>query len=525
MRNQALGVVALFLLIYILPLGWRPLAIPDETRYAEIPREMIASGDWVVPRLNGLKYFEKPVLGYWLNASSILLLGENAFAVRLPSALSVGLTALLIFFLMRRFGGGPEAASIGAGAYLTCLLVLALGVISTLDSMLTLFLSGAMTFFFFAYQEGVPTRRLCFLILFGAFCGLAFLVKGFLAFAIPAIVIIPFLVWEGRLKPFIRLAWMPILGLLLVALPWGILIHLREGDFWTYFFWVEHVRRFLSPLPGQHPKPFWYFLPILAGGAFPWTTLLPATVPDIRSALRRREPLVRYAICWVLFPFVFFSACSGKLVPYIIPCFPPLIILIIIGVMAYFKRGNSRAFTMCAVSLAVFLFVILIVAVLIQVVSISGMRLYDPSEFWKFIVAVTGFLAWAAGAVLAVRSRSWRKRVALFMAAPLPLLFSAHGIIPNHVFADRAPERLLLRNQDKVHSETLIITGDHLVHAVCWVYQRNDAYLLETAGELAYGLKHDDSRPPRLVTLKDLPGFLDKHLNREGWVLFLKCKK
>ena len=92
-RKSNIAVVALFLLIYILPLGVRPMVIPDETRYAEVPREMLASGDWVVPHLNGLRFFHKPPLGYWLNATSMMLFGENAFAVRLPSAMSVGISA------------------------------------------------------------------------------------------------------------------------------------------------------------------------------------------------------------------------------------------------------------------------------------------------------------------------------------------------------------------------------------------------------------------------------------------------
>jgi len=156
MRKYSVAIIALFLILYILPLGVRPISIPDESRYGEIPREMIASGDWVVPHLNGLRYFEKPVLGYWLNALSMTLFGENAFAIRLTSALSAGISALMVFFLIRRFGGGPQAGILGAAVYLTSLLVLALGTLTILDSMLSMFLTGAMASFFSLTKKTSP---------------------------------------------------------------------------------------------------------------------------------------------------------------------------------------------------------------------------------------------------------------------------------------------------------------------------------------------------------------------------------
>ena len=101
-RHYAVLLLSFFFLAYLLPLGVRELLVPDETRYAEIPREMIAGGDWLVPHLNGLRYFEKPPLGYWVHAGALLLFGENNFAVRLPSALAAGLSALVITLLVSR---------------------------------------------------------------------------------------------------------------------------------------------------------------------------------------------------------------------------------------------------------------------------------------------------------------------------------------------------------------------------------------------------------------------------------------
>ena len=524
MKKYSVAVIALFLILYILPLGVRPISIPDESRYAEIPREMIASGDWVVPHLNGLRYFEKPVLGYWLNAFSITLFGENAFSIRLTSALATGISALIVLLLLRRFGGGSQAGIFGAAAYLTCLLVLALGTINILDSMLSMFLTGAMASFFFAYREERFLKKVAFLALLGLFCGLAFLIKGFLAFAVPFVTIVPFMLWERRFKELIKISWVPLLTVLIVTLPWCVMIHLRESDFWNYFFWTEHIKRFISPIAGQHPKPFWYFIPVLAGGALPWIFLLPSIFSGSKSVIRRKDPLVRFAICWLLFPFLFFSACSGKLVPYILPCFPPLVIILTIGLTDYFAQGKKKAFTICTLSLAVLMGAIAAALVMNQTTNMLGVRIYDRSETWKWALAACGFLVWGIGAFFSAMQSDYRKSLVLYLIAPLPLLFSGHFALPDQVLKERAPERLLLRNQDKVLADTIVVTGDHLVHAVCWFYKRDNVYLLEKSGEFRYGLERDHSKPSRLLTVKDLREIINRRPGKHRVVLFLKAK-
>ena len=341
MKKASIALIILFLFVYILPLGFRPLAIPDEARYGEIPREMLASDDWVVPHINGLKYFEKPVFGYWANAVSLTLFGDNAFALRLPSALSVGLSALMIFLLVRRFSGRGTAALLAPAIFLTCPLVLVIGHITVLDSLLSMLLTGALVCFLFSHMAENRRRKNLYLVFTGIFCGLAFLTKGFLAFAVPVLAVLPFLLWERRFKEIIKVPWIPILAAFLIALPWSLMIHFREGDFWNYFFWTEHIARFLHPISGQHPKPLWYFLPVLVGGALPWAIQAPAAFPMVTKS-EMKSPLMRFAICWFLFPFLFFSVSSGKLIPYILPCFPPLAIVLSIGLAAYFEAGKKK---------------------------------------------------------------------------------------------------------------------------------------------------------------------------------------
>lgn len=198
---------ALYLVMYILPLGVRPLAVPDETRYAEIPREMIASGQWAVPHLNGLRYFEKPVLGYWVHAGSLLLFGQNNFAVRLPSALSVGLSALLVYLLTlsalrpERTGAAenpdsaaPWSAGLAALIFLTSGMVPGIGTFAVLDSLFAFFLTACVAALFLAL-EAPPrsTREKRLLTLTGLACGLAFLTKGLLAGVLLGLIMTAFL--------------------------------------------------------------------------------------------------------------------------------------------------------------------------------------------------------------------------------------------------------------------------------------------------------------------------------------------
>ncbi len=339
----SLMLVGVFLFLYLLPLGVRPLVIPDEARYAEISREMLISGDWIVPRLNGLKYFEKPPLGYWLNATAIQLLGENEFAVRFPSAVAVGLTAVLLFVWAHKFSDDRATPLLATTVFLLSFEVLAVGTFCVLDSMLSLWVTAAIIALFFACRAQEARKRMPLLILAGVACGLAFLNKGFLGLALPVMVIVPFMIWQGQFKRCLRMAWVPLVAALLTALPWSILIYRREPDFWHYFFWVEHIDRFLSPRGRQHPEPLWYYVPILLAGAMPWTPLLGPIVQGLRQT-SRKDPMVRLAVCWLVFPFLFFSVCSGKLGTYVLPCYPPLAFLIAAGVLTCLRGGDVKGF-------------------------------------------------------------------------------------------------------------------------------------------------------------------------------------
>ena len=496
-RKFNLLILCFFLFFYILPLGFRPIFIPDESRYAEIPREMIASGDWIVPHLNGLRYFEKPVMGYWLNAISIKMFGENAFAVRFPSAMATGLSAFIIFLLVRRFSNRNFLGSITAVIFLTCFEVYGVGTFNVLDSMLAMFVTAAMASFFFAYTADTSSRKKQgFLFLFGVFCGLAFLTKGFLAFAVPVLVIVSFTIWERRFKELFFTPWIPIVGAVLVALPWAIMIYHNEPDFWHYFIWTEHVKRFMSE-NAQHSQSFMYFFLLLPAAALPWTFLFPAVILGLKKT-GFKNSMDRYAVCWFFFPFLFFSIAKGKLLTYILPCFPPLAILISSGLDQYFETGCKKAFNAGGKSLALLVVGIAVVFIGVQSIGFNGFKPY--SQIWKWALSVAGLIAFAYLLLIACRETEYKKKIVFYAISPIFIIFSTHFILPDVTLQHKTPGEFLLQYSKLVHPDTILVSDEDQVRAVCWFYKRNDVYLLGGAGELMYGLQYQDSKD-RLLTI------------------------
>jgi 4-amino-4-deoxy-L-arabinose transferase len=499
MQKYLIALIIFYFAIYIIPLGGRPLITPDEYRYAEIPREMIESGDWMTPRLANVRYFEKPVMGYWLNAIAISLFGENAFSIRLSSAISAGISALLIWLMVRRFSKDEETAWLSAGIFLTCGLIYFVGTFAVLDSPTTMFLNGAMVSFFFAASEEKWNRfKVLALAMAGIFCGLAFLTKGFLAFAVPVAAIVPYLLWEKRWKELFILPWIPILTAVMVALPWALMIHFRESDYWHYFFWVEHVQRLLGKNATQHPEPFWLYIPILIGGALPWALLLPCAFISLRKNLRQisSRPLLRYAACWLVFPFLFFSASSGKLATYILPCFAPLAIIMAIALIAYFRTGCSKMFNGICVFFAWALFAGAAGFTVYQILAAGNMfpGLYSPAESWKWILAVAAALIWGGGIYTAWRSPKYRLKLAFFMFSPLLVIFLANYVAPLKVLEGKAQGLYLSQFRDRFKPDSILVVHPNVMHAAAWEFRKSGLLFFTHGGELEYGLKYPDAR-------------------------------
>ena len=324
---RALFVVAAAL--WLVGLGFRGLFNPDEGRYAEIPREILASGDWVIPHLNGLVYIEKPPLQYWATAISEATFGENDWAARLYTGLCALATVYALWAMIRR-EWGAEAAARAAIMLGSSLLFVLLGHQLTLDMSLTLFMTLTFVGFCNAQRAG---RWQGWMLLSWTGIAAAFMTKGLIAGVLPLFTLSVYSALQRDVAPWRRL--LLVRGAVLfgvLCLPWLILFQHRRPQFFQFFFVREHFERYLTKIEDRY-QPWWFFIPILLAGVLPW--LLPALrslYVDWRAAAARPGfDARRFAWVWCVVIFVFFSASDSKLLSYILPMFPALALLMATG--------------------------------------------------------------------------------------------------------------------------------------------------------------------------------------------------
>ncbi len=489
-RAATIALVALFAALYLLPLGVRPLQSPDEVRYAEIAREMLATGDWIVPHLNGVRYFEKPVLGYWLNAVSFAIFGETAFAIRLPVALATGLTALILLSLGRRFLGAASAR-LAVGIFLTTFMVAGLGTFALLDAFLALFLTAALAAYYRAIDTVRRRERTLYLALCGAACAAAFLVKGFLALAIPVMVAAPYLAARREWRTLLTTPWLPVAVAALLIAPWAWLVHRAEPDFWHYFFWVEHVQRFAGEHP-QHEQPFWYYAAYLPLIAWPWIALLPAAVAGLARGETHKR-FLGYVVTWAVVPFVFFSLSKGKLPTYLLPCLGPLSLLLAAGLERYSAGGPQRAFKIAAAVLGAGLLALLAVVLVAQS---RAEPVYAPAETMRFAILTGALGIGVVGALFAMRARPGTGRLLAIGCTGVALVAPLQAALPERLRENFAPS-VAIAAFGPVTRDTLLVSDAPLFGSVAWALRRDDVYVV-SPGEIEYGLGYPDARGRRL---------------------------
>lgn len=327
-RRWLLFLLAALTTVWFGSLDHRRLIKPDEGRYAEIAREMATGGDWITPRLNGIKYFEKPPLQYWATAAAFKAFGEHDWTARIWPAVTSYLGILLAWFTARRLFG-PEAGWLAAAALASCLFYLVIGHFNTLDMGLCFFLQAAISSFLLAQRDDASSTE-CrnWMLMAWASAALAILSKGLISLVLPGATLVSYSLLTRDFSAWRKLHVLPGAALFLaIAAPWHVLASLQTPEFARFYFIHEHFERFLTKVHGR-VEPWWYFVPMLFAAALPWSTLACHAL-----VVRWKDPgetgrALRLLGIWCAFTLVFFSASGSKLPSYILPILPAFALIV-----------------------------------------------------------------------------------------------------------------------------------------------------------------------------------------------------
>jgi 4-amino-4-deoxy-L-arabinose transferase-like glycosyltransferase len=406
-------IVAGFIMLF--QLGALPLIDPDEPVYAQTAKEMISAGDMISPRIYGDFWYDKPPMYYWLVAASFKIFGQSEFAARFPSAVFAVGGALLLYFA----GGtllGRRAGLIAALVLTTSIEYFYLGKAAVTDMTLTFFLSASLMAFlheryYLAYASAA----------------LAVVTKGPVGILFPGAVIVIYLVVT---RNFARLKKMKIFTGLAVfsclALPWYAAMYYYHGmEFVETFLGFHNIIRFTQP---EHPgRVFWYYyIPVLAVGFFPWISFLAqAVMASFKESDNKKKQVLIFLVVWLAFIFAFFTVCQTKLVSYILPMYPPMALLVGWYIDKALTEKDYRSLTWSGAAFTCF-------GVVLVAVLLIGGGMVGGGVMTEIIAASAILLAMLAGLWLSIRRQQGQQGIAamvggmaLFVVVLMTYLFPA----------------------------------------------------------------------------------------------------
>lgn len=338
------GTTALTLLVlaWLTWTAWaRPLMLPDEGRYVGVAWEMLRSGDWLTPTLNGLPYFHKPPLFYWITAASLWLFGHHEWAARVASLLGAVLGASALYTFIRRWSNERTAR-----AGLVALLVQPLWLIAAQFANLDMLVAGCIsaTIVLLAHavllaDHGKPWRAV--MTSAWAMAALGVLAKGLIGFVLPAAVIVVWLILQKRWRSLFTLFWWPgILVFLALTAPWFVAMQQRFPEFLDYFFVVQHFKRFTES-GFNNVMPFWFYPAVLCVCFLPWLPWMVRALKPRSGPSEPRKAIRLLMLVWPVMIVLFFSLPKSKLLGYVLPAVPPLAFLAADGFLS--QAPLSRA--------------------------------------------------------------------------------------------------------------------------------------------------------------------------------------
>lgn len=336
------AVIALTLIFYVWPLTLDvPLVDPDEGLHAAIAQEMLTRGDLVMPRFLGEPFLDKPILYFWALAASIGVFGEHEAAVRLPGLLFGWLGALTTALLAWQMAG-RRLAILAFGLYATTILPLALTQAAVHDVALIPWTNLALLFLWRAHERTTTAGAVGEAVFAGVFVGLAMLTKGLVGVALVGL---PWAVWLLlRRRLTIRMLAAGLVTLVVgaaLATPWYLAMERAQPGYLHYFFVERHLLGFATTTQIHGERPWWYYLPLVAGGAWPWVVYVPFAVRSRSAGSGQAWPSLVWT--WLVVDMVLLSTAKSKLVTYVLPVFPAIAMLASLAWTSVADRVRDRA--------------------------------------------------------------------------------------------------------------------------------------------------------------------------------------
>lgn len=471
-------------------LGSRPLAVPDEARYSEIPREMLANNDLITPRLNYIKYFEKPAFFYWLQAGVIKTLGINEWALRLTTAF-MGLLGCLMTYCTARELYGRTTGWLASLILATSILYFAMARFITLDMTLTVLLAGSLFSFILGTRKPAGTPRNIYMWSMYTFAALATLTKGLIGIVFPGMIIFAWILLMNNWRD-LKTYCIPsgIFLWLLITLPWHILVQIHNPEFFHFYVIEQHFARYFTNYADRN-QPLWYLPAFLISGFFPWIALLPQALkfnwPSWK--LRHQHPEAIFFMLWAAIIYLFFQCSHSQLPPYVLPVFPPLAIL----VGRYLSQLWQNETATLGFKVGIYLIAAAFLAAAIGIGVVIHWQLIDAITpdvvpyFW-----IIAFLATVVALIIFIST--WRNKVKMTFIALITgmalLLLSANLIHP--VFDQKSikPLAMLLKPILKSNDEVICYHGYY--QDLPLYLQRRIIIVGWGTQELEFGMQHQN---------------------------------
>jgi 4-amino-4-deoxy-L-arabinose transferase-like glycosyltransferase len=496
-------------LIFGLFLGTRPLSVPDEGRYAEIPREMLVLHDFVTPHLNEIKYFEKPPLFYWLQAGAIKVLNPliiqtahalnkpksnhyltsiSEWTVRLPNAI-VALLGCLLVYASGRILFERRTGLLSAIILASSLLYFALARMVTLDMTLSICLSGSLLAFLVAVNQPPSISRRWLFYSAYMFAGLAVLTKGLIGIVFPSMIIGLWILLSNQWR-LLKQCYLPsgVLLFLLIVLPWHILVQLRNPEFFQFYFIDQQFLRY-STLIAQRYQPNWFFIPIFIAGFLPWICFLPQAIlshfPRNWQQFKEKNNYI-FLLLWVGIIFLFFSFSHSKLIPYILPIFPALALLTGHYLSIHWQRNWNIKWGYIAVPLV---WLGLGGIGILCLISDTSITLSSSARFFL----ITGYSVFLLNSIVAslfaMRKKSRMAFATLTIGSVISFLVVSVSI-PELDTRSIKPLVVVLKSLLK-QGDKIVVYHDYYQDLPFYLNQR--VFTVNVGGELTFGMQHQDT--------------------------------